>query len=86
MPVLAVYVRSGEQYIAEGLPESTYELYLDVGNNWLGDQMVFEDSLGRYQVVDLFNITAVTIEFELMVSTESSEVEPVVEDFPSLLP
>ncbi len=86
MPVLVVYVRSGEQYIVEGLPESTYELFLGVGNNWLGDQMVFEDSLGNFQVIDLFNITAVTIEFELMISTESSTATPVEEEFPSLLP
>ncbi len=86
MPVLAVYVRSGEQFILEGLPESTYELFLDAGNGWLGDQLVFEEPLGRYQVVDLFNITAVSIEFELMISTESSEAKPVDEEFPSLQP
>lgn len=86
MPVLAVYMRSGDQYIVEGLPESTYELFLDVGNDWLGDQMVFEESLGRFQVIDLYNITAVTIDFELMISTESSEASPVEEEFPALLP
>ena len=85
MPVMAVYVRSGDQYILEGLPESTYELFLDAGSDWLGDQMVFAESLGRFQVADLYNITAVSIEFELMISTDSSEAKPVEGDFPSLL-
>ncbi len=84
-PVLAIYIRAGETYTIEGIPESTYEVYLAVGNGWLGDEMVFEEDLGKYSVLDLYNVTTANSEYSLMISTESGEAAPVESDeFPSL--
>lgn len=84
-PVLAVYLRAGETYTIEGIPESTYEVYLAVGNGWLGDEMVFEEDLGKFSVLDLYNVTTANNEYSLTISTEAGEATPVEADkFPLL--
>lgn len=84
LPVIACYLRSGDEYLVERLPESSYELFLDVGNDWLGDSMMFEESIAKFRVIALFNMASTNSEFELLISTDSNEVSPAGEDFPSL--
>ncbi len=83
-PVLAVYIHAGSEYLVENIPESTYEIYVDLGNDWLGDEMVFEESIGRYQALDLYNVTENNNEYTLTISTSTDEVSVAGEEFPIL--
>ncbi len=84
LPVIAYYLRSGEQYLVEELPESSYELFLDVGNDWLGDELIFAESVAKFRVIASFNLTSNNTELELIISTDSNEVSPAGDDFPLL--
>lgn len=81
----AFYVQAGQQVVMEGVLDNTYELFFELGNNWLSTGQVFEESLGKYHSSNAFTFDATRKEVSITLAT-SPDAAALVEDeqFPSL--
>jgi len=60
LPVMAVYIRSGEAYTMKGIRDGTYRLYFSTGSEWNGKQFTSNPSYKRFEDAFTFRTTSKT--------------------------
>jgi hypothetical protein len=88
---LAAYIRNHDSFTIAGIPDSTYDLYFTLGEDWDGEQAKFtrRTRLSRFEDPFPFTTTATTYTIWSVtlhpVEGGGAETEPVPEDeFPDL--
>ncbi|HNT26164.1 MAG TPA: SH3 domain-containing protein [Anaerolineales bacterium] len=93
-PVVGVYVRGASEYTLEGIANGTYTVYVATGDDWNGEQRMFDLvwEYWRFEDPALFEAqsdyyTVITITLYAVSQEASSETTAISPDeFPSLAP
>ncbi len=82
---LAFYLQAGKQASVENVAENTYELFFELGTDWLNNSKQFSQSMGTFHSKEAFTVTSTQNEKSITLSTEANAASPVEkEQFPSI--